>query len=61
MSESCDALSYLSDNIFIRFGSKLYRLILGTPMGTNCVSPVADLFFFVCFLLESRHVVSFLQ
>ena len=31
-----DALHYLLDNIFIRFGSKLYRQIVGIPMGTNC-------------------------
>ena len=32
-----DALSYLLDNICIRFGTKLYRQIVGIPMGTNCV------------------------
>ena len=42
----CDALHYLLDNIFIRFGSKLYRQIVGTPMGTNCAPLVADLFLF---------------
>ena len=42
----CDALHYLLDNIFIRFGSKLYRQIVGIPMGTNCVTLVADLFLF---------------
>ena len=42
----CDALHYLLDNIFIRFGSKLYRQIVGIPMGTNCAPLVADLFFF---------------
>ena len=41
-----DALHYLLDNIFIRFGSKLYRQIVGIPMGTNCAPLVADLFFF---------------
>ena len=40
----CDALHYLLDNIFIRFGSKLYRQIVGIPMGTNCAPLVADLF-----------------
>ena len=44
----CDALHYLLDNIFIRFGSKLYRQIVGIPMGTNCAPLVADLFSF-CF------------
>ena len=34
------------DNIFIRFGTKLYRQIIGIPMGTNCAPLVADLFLF---------------
>ena len=42
----CDALSYLLNNIYIRFGSKLYRQIVGIPMGTNCAPLVADLFFY---------------
>ena len=43
----CDTLHYLLDNIFIRFGSKLYRQIVGIPMGTNCAPLVADLFYFL--------------
>ena len=43
----CDALHYLLDDIFIRFGSKLYRQIVGIPMGTNCAPLVADFFCFV--------------
>ena len=43
----CDALHYRLDNIFIRFGSNLYRQIVGIPMGTNCAPLVADLFFYV--------------
>ena len=42
----CDAHNYLLDNIFIRFGSKLYRQIVGIRMGTNCGPLVADLFMF---------------
>ena len=42
----CGALNYLLDNIFIRFGSKLYRQIVGIPTGTNCAPLVADLFLF---------------
>ena len=34
------------DNIFIRFGTKLYRKVVGIPMGTNCAPLVADLFLF---------------
>ena len=39
---SCDALSYLLDNIYIRFGNKLYRQIVSIPMITNCTPLVAD-------------------
>ena len=42
----CEALIYLLDNIYIRFGIKLYRQIVGIPMGTNCAPHVADLFLF---------------
>ena len=41
-----DALNYLLDKLFMRFGSKLYRQILGIPMGTYCTPLVADLFLF---------------
>ena len=34
--------------IFIRFGTKLHRHIVGIPMGTNCAPLVADLFLFCC-------------
>ena len=36
----------LSISTFIRFGSKLYRQIVGIPVGTNCVPLIADLFLF---------------
>ena len=55
MSEICDVLHYLLDNILIRFGSKLYRQIGGIHMGTKCAPLVAD---FVFILLGERlHVV----
>ena len=47
----CEALVYLLDNIFIRFGTKLYRQIIGIPMGTNCAPLVADLFLF-CYVRD---------
>ena len=34
------------DNIYIRFGTKLYRQIVRIPMGTNCAPLVADLFLY---------------
>ena len=42
----CEALTFLLHNIYIRFGSKLYRQIVGIPMVTNCALLVADLFLF---------------
>ena len=41
-----DALIYLLDNIYIRFGSTLYRQNVGIPMETNCAPLVADLLLF---------------
>ena len=38
--------TFLLDNIYIRFSTKLYRQIVGIPMGTNCAPFVADLFLF---------------
>ena len=32
--------------IYIRFGTKLYRQIVGIPKGTNCAPLVADLVLF---------------
>ena len=32
----CKTLIFLLDTIYIRCGTKLYRQIVGIPMGTNC-------------------------
>ena len=40
----CEALNFLLDNIYIRFGIKLYRQIIDIPMGTGGVPIVADIF-----------------
>ena len=42
----CDALTFLLDNIFIRFGTNLYRQVVGIPMCTNCAPLVADAILF---------------
>ena len=42
----CNALSYLLDNIYIRFETKLYIQTVGIPVGTNCAPLVADLFLY---------------
>ena len=44
-----DELTFLLDNnFFFGFGTKLYRQVVGIPMGTNCAPPIANLFLF-CF------------
>ena len=45
------------DNIYIRFGTKLYRQTLGISMGTNCAPLVADLFLF-CYERDSMTSLS---
>ena len=42
----CDALTFLLDNIFIRFGTKLCRQVVEISVGTHCAPLVADLFLF---------------
>ena len=42
----CEASTFLLDNIYISLRSKLYRQIVGIPMGTICAPLVADLFLF---------------
>ena len=54
----CEALTFLLDNIKIRFGSKLYRQIVGIPTSTNCAPLVADLFL-VCY--ERDFMLSLLE
>ena len=44
----CRTVIYRLDNIYIRFGTKLYKQIVGIPMGTNCAPLVAHLFLFCC-------------
>ena len=41
-----DAFIYLLENIYFRFGSKLYRQNVGILMGTKYAPLVADLFLF---------------
>ena len=40
----CRAIDFLIDNIFDRFGGKIFRQVIGIPMGTNSAPLLADLF-----------------
>ena len=42
----CDTLHHLLDNILAKFGSKLYRQIVGIQMGTKLSLLVAEMFLF---------------
>ena len=54
----CDALTFLVNNIFIQFGAKLCRHVVGIPMGTYCAPLVADLFL-VCYKRDFMMSLSF--
>ena len=38
------AIDFLIDNIYVRFGSSVFRQVIGIPMGTNNAPLLADLF-----------------
>ena len=40
----CEALTFLLDNLFVEFNGKIFKQIIGVPMGTNCAPLIADLF-----------------
>ena len=44
------------DNIYFRFGTKLYRQIFGILMGTNCAPLVADLFLY-CYEIDFKRAL----
>jgi len=37
-------INFLIDNIFIKFGGRIFQQTVGIPMGTNCAPHLADLF-----------------
>ena len=39
---------FLLDNIHVVFGDHVFKESVGIPMGTNCVSLLADLFLYSC-------------
>ena len=40
-----ELFNFLIDNIYIHVGSVVFQHAIGIPMGTNCASLIADLFF----------------
>ena len=42
----CKMIEFLIDNIFVQFGGRLFRQVIGIPMGTDCAPLLADLFLY---------------
>ena len=42
----CKMIEFLVDNIFVQFGGRLFRQVIGIPMGTNYAPLLADLFLY---------------
>ena len=42
--ELCLTIDFLIDNIYVRFGSSVFRQVIGIPVGTNSAPLLADLF-----------------
>ena len=38
-----EAVNFLHDSIYVRFGNKVYRQVVGIPIGNMCVPLIADL------------------
>jgi hypothetical protein len=44
--EVCGALSFLLDNIYVRYGDTVFKQVIGIPIRTNCAPLIADLFLY---------------
>ena len=57
----CKMTEFLIDNIFVQFVGRLFRQVIGIPMGTNCAPLFADIFLylyeneFLDDMIKSRH------
>ena len=45
-SDICKMIEFLVDNIYVRFDGRLFRQMVGIPMGTNCAPLLAHLFLY---------------
>ena len=44
----CKMTEFLIDVIFVQFGGRLFRQVVGIPVGTNCAPLLPDLFLYPC-------------
>ena len=40
-------ISWLIDNTYVKIGDKVFRQVIGIPMGTDCAPFLANLFLFI--------------
>ena len=45
-NDICKMVEFLVDNIYARFGGRLFQQMVGIPVGTNCAPLLADLFLY---------------
>jgi len=45
-NEILEYFDYLLNNIYVKYGDKIFRQIIGIPMGTDCAPDLANLFLF---------------
>ena len=48
-----DILEFILDNIFVKFGRKVFKQVIGIPIGLDSGQDIANLWFFSC---ESDYV-----
>ena len=53
-TEFCEAFTFLMENIYVQFEDRVYQLVVGIPMGTNCTPLIADLFLY-CYERDSMY------
>ena len=46
LAKILEYISFLIDNIFIRVGNRIFKQVIGIPMGTDCAPLLANLFLF---------------
>ena len=57
----CKMIEFLIDNIFVQFGGRLFLLVIGIPMGTNCAPLLADLFLLFLYSYEYEFLDSMIK
>ena len=44
--ELIEAIKFIIDNCYVKFNGKIYRQVIGIPMGTSCAPHLANIFLY---------------